>query len=233
MINKILNRVRNYFNIIYITQKIHPSGKRIYLRRNTTDKFVFDQIFKNKEYDFNAGFDPKVIVDCGANIGLASVFFSEKYNNAAIYAIEAEKNNFNMLLKNTISYEKIKCYNLAVYNNSGHFLNIVDNKMGDWGFVISEELSNNDTQVSSISLTDLMLENNLESIDILKIDIEGSELELFSSNYEYWLSRTKIIIIETHDWLRLNTASTFFKAILSKNVKIKILGENFLCYFLE
>jgi hypothetical protein len=40
---------------------------------------------------------------------------------------------------------------------------------------------------------------NLEYLDLLKIDIEGGEKQLFESNYENWLPKTKCIIIELHD----------------------------------
>jgi hypothetical protein len=36
-------------------------------------------------------------------------------------------------------------------------------------------------------------------IDLLKIDIEGAEAELFSTNYESWLPKTRVIVIELHD----------------------------------
>jgi hypothetical protein len=47
---------------------------------------------------------------------------------------------------------------------------------------------------------------------LLKIDIEGGEKQLFESNYENWLPKTKCIIIELHDGV-LKEAQNFFKAI--------------------
>jgi hypothetical protein len=75
-----------------------------------------------------------------------------------------------------------------------------------------------------------MLENGLEQIDILKIDIEGSEKELFESDYDYWLSRTKILIIELHDRLKPETSKTVFKALLNYQFSVIIKGQNLVFY---
>ena len=51
------------------------------------------------------------------------------------------------------------------------------------------------------------------SIDILKIDIEGAEKELFMDNYKTWLGKTKVIVIELHDRLDKEISGIFFKAV--------------------
>ena len=46
-----------------------------------------------------------VIIDAGANIGFASVFYKNKFPNSRIVALEPEKENFNWLKKNTLKYK--------------------------------------------------------------------------------------------------------------------------------
>ena len=53
----------------------------------------------------------------------------------------------------------------------------------------------------------------LEQIDLLKLDIETAERELFSKNYQAWLPKTKAIVIELHDWITPGCSKPFFKAI--------------------
>src|SRR5687768_3676011 len=79
----------------------------VHLRPGTSDSGVFGQIFLKHEYDLNLGFEPKVIIDGGANIGLSSVYFKNKYPNAKIIAIEPDEDNFEMLRKNTATYSDI------------------------------------------------------------------------------------------------------------------------------
>lgn len=71
----------------------HP----VYLRNGTSDTRVFSQLFVGREY-LNAirNINPKVIIDCGANIGLASIYFKFYFPNAKIFAFEPESSNFNM-----------------------------------------------------------------------------------------------------------------------------------------
>mgnify|MGYP000361339186 CR=1 FL=1 len=49
--------------------------------------------------------------------------------------------------------------------------------------------------------------------DLLKIDIEGAEKELFSENTDYWLGKVNMIIIELHDWMRKDCSKNFYSAI--------------------
>lgn len=53
----------------------------------------------NAEYAWDTAVRPRVIVDAGANIGLASLFFANKYADAKIIAIEPEEHNFKILKK--------------------------------------------------------------------------------------------------------------------------------------
>jgi len=109
----------------------HP----IYLRTKSSDIQVFYQILFNQEYDIQLEFKPEIIIDLGANIGLASIFFSNRFPNSKIIAIEAAKNNFEMLSKNTKEYSNIIAYHRAIwYENTD--LTIKDNKLGEWGFLL-------------------------------------------------------------------------------------------------
>ncbi len=75
-----------------------------------------------------------------------------------------------------------------------------------------------------------MAANNIKQIDLLKIDIEGAELELFQSNYEQWLPRVKVVVIELHDHLRPGCSSAFNNAINSINHRKAQQGENIIIY---
>jgi hypothetical protein len=65
-------------------------------------------------------------------------------------------------------------------------------------------------------------------IDVLKLDIESSEKELFSQNFEPWLAKTKMIIIELHDSMKAGCAKQFFEAVnkVFPNYDLSIKGEN-------
>ena len=70
----------------------HP----IFLRVRTTDVSLYSSILRGREYGFDLPFSPRTIVDAGANVGMASIFFAQKYPQAKIIAVEAEASNFAM-----------------------------------------------------------------------------------------------------------------------------------------
>ena len=71
-----------------------------------------------------------------------------------------------------------------------------------------------------------MKNNNIDSIDIFKIDIEGSEKELFEMNYEYWLPKTKCLIVETHDRMKPGCSESVLNTIRKYDFEKIESGEN-------
>jgi len=65
--------------------------KAIFLRKGTSDKKVFREVFLFKIYNFPwPDNPPKIIIDAGANIGLSSIFFANRFPDAMIIAVEPE-----------------------------------------------------------------------------------------------------------------------------------------------
>lgn len=235
MIKKILVRLFQAIKYILINlmvslrlaKKIYMYGfsSPIHLRPNSSDILVFHQVFTFKGYDLNLGFNPKIIIDAGANIGLTSVYFNKKYPQSKIIAIEPEKSNFELLKINCNNYKNIISYKRALSNEPNLNINVVDIGYGNWGFITEIDNSTISLKtvdsVETITIDEVMKENNLEFIDLLKIDIEGAEKELFESNYENWLPKTKSIVIELHDSMKIGSSKNFFEAINKYNFSYK------------
>jgi hypothetical protein len=67
-------------------------------------------------------------------------------------------------------------------------------------------------------------------IDILKIDIEGSEKEIFENGFEDLIPVTKLIIVETHDRYKPGTSKAVFSAIGKNDFSLELSGENLILY---
>lgn len=242
MIKRILFRSEQAFKYFTVnllmalrkTKKIKLLGfsSSIYLRANTSDLLTFHQIFTFNNYNIKLRFLPQTIIDAGANIGLATVYFNNKYPNATIVSIEPEGSNFEMLKKNSEGVKNVILHKRALSNKSNLFLNVIDKGHGNWGFV-TEIVNHTGCQnivdiVKTITIDEIINENNWEYIDLLKIDIEGAEKELFESDYENWLPKTKCIIIEFHDAFNMGSSKSFFKAISRYNFSSHKTAENFL-----
>jgi FkbM family methyltransferase len=221
----LINKSGNKNSLNEIKLKNYPYS--FFLRNGTSDIPTFYKIFYNKEYNVQLNLNPKVILDLGANVGLASIFFSAKYPQAKIIAVEPEKVNFQLLVKNTESNSNISCLNYGVWNRVTN----LEIKAGydNWGFRTIETDVENDDTIRAISIDKIMADFNLDQIDILKIDIEGSEKELFEKNYEKWLPKTKWIIIELHDEFKKDSSKSFFRALINYDFNLSASGENFIC----
>lgn len=206
----------------------HP----LFLRHDTSDVKCFNQVFLEQDYDFELDFQPKFIIDCGANIGLSSLFFQKKYPGAHIIAVEPEPSNFEMLLKNTKPYQNIECLNCGIWNKNVA-LKITEQSKGNdkWGFVVTETQEVTSDTINAITIAEIMKRFGEEKIDVLKMDIEGSELEVFSSNYEDWLPKTKIIMMELHDREKKGCGKAFFQSLFKYDFSINqyFKGEIVMC----
>jgi len=208
----------------YINFRLPGFKESIYLRHNTSDVKTFDKIFLEDEYDFDPGQAPKVIIDAGANIGAASIYFAIKYPNSMIISLEPEKSNFDILMKNSKKYKNISCLNKALWHTKEP-LYIKNPEANKESFEIqTQNLSPGIDVIEGISINDLMANFKINQIDILKIDIEGSEKEVFSHNTE-WLEKVGLIFIEFHDRKKPGCRESFSKAIKNYVIQIQNKGE--------
>lgn len=211
---------------IVIPKTIHP----LHLRKSTSDIETFYQVFGNLEYgDIPIKFSPKVIIDLGANIGLASVYFANKYPDSKIISVEPETSNFDVLKVNTARYKNIILEQKAISNIDDKYVEILDKGYGKWGFIteIKDEYDNSfGSGIKTITINKISELYNINCIDILKIDIEGAEKELFETNFEKWIPITRCIIIELHDGMKKGCSKSFFKCISNYNFSFRIRGEN-------
>jgi FkbM family methyltransferase len=176
------------------------------IRVRTSDYFCYQQIFAAHDYQLAMRWQPRTIVDAGANIGLASIYFASEFPDSKIIAIEAEQGNFDLLCKNAAPYPKIEPVLAALWSEDTE-IDVCDIGHGSWGFVTQAKDAQESRgarvhhTVPGIAMCRLLTEFNIDEVDILKIDIEGSEKEVFAADTD-WLKRVGVLIIETHDWMK-------------------------------
>jgi FkbM family methyltransferase len=237
MSSRIKNLIREFGAIdgvkFYFRLKIKRMGwfksskKKIhfFLRSNTTDSGTFGQVFIDKQYEIHYSFEPKTIIDAGANIGLSALYFADRFPKAMIIALEPDKDNFEIALQNTKNNNRIKMMRKGIWNKNT-FLEIIDSNADKNSFMVKESDISTSTTIEATNIETILNQEGWSTIDILKIDIEGSEKELFSSNYEKWLPLTKLIFIETHDKMKKGCSKAIFKAISQYNFYFTMKHEN-------
>lgn len=223
--------VKYEFAFLFCTKlSLKPLGfsDSIELRTKTSDSLVFYQVFGLGFYNFEIDIEPSVIIDCGANIGLTSLCFSNKYPNSKIIAIEPEEENFKMMIRNTQKYPNIICLNKGLWKKSC-YLEIVNSDVSSWAFMVKE--SEKKTNISAVSIPDLIKDFEISRIDILKIDIEGSEKEIFENSPEVWLPLVNVLVVELHDRDKFGCSQALFKALTPYQYETRINGENLIIKF--
>jgi FkbM family methyltransferase len=201
----------------------------IYLRPKTSDRPTFEQVFVQKEYELPIDFSPKTMIDGGANIGLASVYFAERFPDLHIFAIEPDTSNLEMFAKNTSHYDNVEGIQSAIWNRTTQ-LKISNPEMDSWAFEVEETTDEDVSGFVAHSILDLMKLKKWDQIDILKLDIEGSEYQVFQADYEQWLPKVKMLIIELHEKMRPGCTQVLKDALGHYDFKTKSKGENLVFY---
>ncbi|NRB75843.1 MAG: FkbM family methyltransferase [Verrucomicrobiales bacterium] len=186
-------------------------GVSIQLRTCTSDLAVAKEAFIEREYAFISSLKTTVIIDAGANIGTSAIAFAEQFPEAAIHAIEMEPSNFRLLKENSKPYPNIFPHQLAIAASTGR-RSLRDRNTGHWGFSIAETdapTSGKGPTVETITLDDLMDRLEITHIDVLKIDIEGAEKEIFETGGD-WLSKTDSLVVELHDRIIMGCSRAFY-----------------------
>lgn len=162
---------------------------------------AFKGIFLDQEYECKHRFEvpPRRILDLGANIGMGAIHFSCQFPEADILCVEPDPRNIRLLERNLKSNSlKASLVGAAIGPSKGKLML----RFGDNPTCSALESSpmhslSDETEVVVTTVPDLLESFGWDFVDLLKIDIEGSEDELLSTNNE-WLKKVGVLILEVH-----------------------------------
>ncbi|HPF27733.1 MAG TPA: FkbM family methyltransferase [Steroidobacteraceae bacterium] len=200
----------------------------IRLRPGSADQAVYDEVFFAGEYDVDLG-SPETILDIGAHIGCASLFFAHRYPKATIIAVEPEPSNFALLAENTRNYGSITAINAALWHSATELI-ISHYDSDTWGFRVSS--SGIGASVPAIDVPGLMQLFSIQRIDVLKVDIEGAEIEVLG-NSQGWLDCVGTLIIELHDRFRPGCWTALESALKNYSFRRGKSGESLIISHIE
>jgi len=195
--------------------------------RGRTDKGVMSHFFTPNYRIRDTAADPvRVIVDAGANIGIETLRFRHFHPEARIVAIEPDSENFAVLSRNAGSDNKIALLNSGLWSHKCR-LHIIPGESAE-GFRAEEVTGEPQPgDVNAVSIPLIMESFGLDEIDILKMDTEGAEYQVFSAaDVESWIRRVKVLIFECPDADRPGTTQTIFEKLAGLDFVCHIHGEN-------
>jgi FkbM family methyltransferase len=139
--------------------------------------------------------------------------------------MEPEISNFEILKKNCMPYKNIQPIQGALWNKNCALI-IEDTRVPKWAFTVKEVRDATADTIKGITIEEILKQSGFDHIDILKIDIEGSEKELFSHFFESWLEKVQVLIIELHDQIKPGCSDAFYSATSKYPFRKYTSGEN-------
>lgn len=153
----------------------------------------------------------QTIFDVGANIGQTSRHFHQSFPNANIWSFEPIQNTFNTLKKNTANLERVRCFHHA-FGNVNETRKIYPNEASEMDSFVEElqDLSRTPEWVDVKTINDFGAAHNIETIDLLKTDTEGWDLQVIEGASRYLEEKKIKFIYSEAGWLERDKRHTFF-----------------------
>jgi len=187
--------------------RLRWGGRDVFYRSGTADPFVLYQVLlksgKKAEYYVPPALKPKVIIDIGSNIGASIIYFHRQFPDAKIFGFEPHPDTFQILQKNVAHLPDVAVFNCGLgatqqrisvhadevnfgaFNTRGHFK--------DRGFPAAP------VECEVRRLDDVLRELGIAQVDLIKIDCEGAEADVFSTLPDEILNHCQWIVGELHD----------------------------------
>ncbi|MGA1825531.1 MAG: FkbM family methyltransferase [bacterium] len=205
-------------------------------------RFLIWEIFKKQRYYYK-GFEIKqtdTIVDIGANMGLFVMWIAPKVSRGKIIAIEPTESIYvlkNNLNKNSIKNVKTIKAAIGIDGQDVELItypgfNVINHQSIQKPTLFTRILVNLLTtqwrckkaieKVPSVSLDRIIMENNLDKIDFLKLDAEGCEYEIFRNLSDNNFNKIDKIAMEFHEYLSGNSHQELVSILEAKGYKLKL-----------
>ena len=213
--------------------------------------FLYNEIFEKKGYDFNIK-DNMTILDIGANIGMFNLYVNSKAKNLNVYSFEPVPQLFNYLKNNTSKYKNTICINKGLgYKNETVTMNYLENASGMSSIkefddekikahdkvykehcgifhnlcknYINNQMKNPVKVKGEITtVSDIIDEYKIKNIDLIKIDVEGFELNVLKGIRSEHFKIIKKIFIEIENFRNDNNKNDILKILDENNFNYKI-----------
>jgi FkbM family methyltransferase len=192
-----------------------------------------DEIINREDYDLYKFRNlTGVIVDVGANIGIATLILAKLNPAATIYAIEPSRTTYNILMHNINlnGLTNVIALNIGIGQTNGKVELLINPSMSGQNTIYSDQDSFS-RQVGYMDKQDVdiltwkvfMEQNNIEVIDLLKIDAEGCEFDI------QYTANIKNVVGEIHELKRTGNGEELLQTIknnVNGIVKLTILKTN-------
>jgi len=190
--------------ILELSMKSPVVGK-VSLREVGSDILTFDEVIKRQVYRniLSKLEQCETVIDLGANIGLASLYFASRYPSCRLLAVEPNPPTYKILtanLSDLIEGGRCRTLHAAVWGSERQLIGDPSQAHDHYSAFAAREATGNENgeeTMQGFPITRNIHDSGFEHVDLLKVDIEGAEVELFKGDLD-WLRRVGAIAIEFH-----------------------------------
>jgi len=174
--------------------------------RGASDISVFEQVFLSEQYSCVRDLKGvETILDLGANIGLSGAYLLSCFPQARLFAVEPDPANAALCRTNLAPFgQRARVFTGAVWSRNTN-LRLAKGEFRDgreWAIQVAENDAPGDASVAGVqawTVPDLLQMCAVETVDLMKVDIERAELQVFDGSAQHWLPQVRNICIELHD----------------------------------
>ncbi len=193
------------------------------LGQRETDLATLRHVWRDRCYELPTPEVLGFIIDAGANVGYAACWFASRYPTATVFAVEPDEANLDLLSRNVSAFPTVVIVAAALSAHSG------EQPMFDVGlpdsFRVGDEHDGEPMGlVRCVSIPDLIEMSPMSRIDLLKLDIEGSERDLLLGCAD-WIDKVDVVVAELHDRFLPGCTRAFVQATSGFSTEFQ-RGEN-------
>jgi FkbM family methyltransferase len=193
---------------VYIEQCRLSNGLVIHSDSRTPGPEICRQVYREHIYSppgFPCIKPNQVVIDIGANIGVFALYAANISPTVRVYAFEPASRSFAVLERNVRANNlaNVQCYRYSVSQRSGIGSLYVTNTGSTADTMIASRIPSagimEAEQVECLSLKDLFVHCRIEKCHFLKVDVEGSEFDIFAATPYETLQKIEMIALEYHE----------------------------------
>jgi len=180
-------------------------GRRLHYRPGSSDPEVIYKILLRRgtkaEYHIPEEFNPSCVWDIGANIGAASLYFSDRFPHAEIHCFEPIPENYAMIVRNVEGLGRIRPHRFALGAKEGTFeIRPSDSPLNLGGFSF-HDAGTGKAQGQKVNVRTpraIIEDGTAPPPELIKIDVEGAEYDILAAFEPQVLERVRWITGELH-----------------------------------
>ena len=187
--------------------RLRWSGRDIFYRSGTADPFVVYQVLlrsgKKAEYYLPRALRPKIILDIGSNIGASIIYFHRQFPDANIIGFEPHPDTFRILQENVAHLRGVMIFNYGLGATHQRIAVRADD-VNFGAFSTGRPFKDRGHPAAPVEcevrrLDEVLREIGIAQVDLIKIDCEGAEADVFSTLPDEILNHCQWIVGEFHD----------------------------------